>query len=682
VPWFVETSRSLAERSYRLDIQGLRAIAVLTVVAFHAGLPVPGGFVGVDMFFVISGFVITAMLQTEWGVTGRINFGRFYIRRFKRLIPALAVLVTITVAISVLVLSPFGSQQTTAKTAVGAMFFVANIIIAKTTGGYFEAPAETNPLLNIWSLSVEEQFYLAFPSILAVGWLLREKNRLFPFLIVGSFVAASFLLALLGSAHPQASLLLGFYSPITRAWEFGLGALLFLSVARRSIVSRNLATALGLLGAFILGASLWCVTRATPFPGVWTLLPVTGTILLILAGSHQSNAVTRALAARPMVKVGDWSYSIYLWHWPLIVFATLIWPGNLPAVVAGSALSFVPAIASYIWVELPLRNSQELSKPQLMMLVATTLALPLSFALGLWQAARTLFWNETPSIMAARMTLPTGWNDPSCISRIPVSKRDTAQCRWATDATGVPIYLVGDSNAMHFSEALRNAGVMLHRPVTALGADGCPLIDVFLWRKSDPSLTIECREDYIAMMNWLTTEPPGLVMIGSVDRYWRDTEDYRVSPDGRSTNVDPNLNADALNAGLQRTVKRLQKAGHAVLLLQTIPHYVFEPYSMAACTGWDVLNGLCQPTLEMPVEIANKWQEKSRYGIAYVAAATGAAVFDFRNYFCPQAKCLTKINGVNHYMPDGYHLNKNGSAQLTDTFISAIKTDDTRVSTK
>jgi peptidoglycan/LPS O-acetylase OafA/YrhL len=152
-----------AENSLRLDVQGLRAVAVLLVVAFHSGLPAPGGFIGVDVFFVISGFVIAAMLQREWAITGRLDFARFYMRRFKRLTPALAVIVTVTAAVSAFVLSPFGDQQTTAKTAIGGIFLVANAVIARTTGGYFDAPAETNPLLNIWSLSVEEQFYLVFP---------------------------------------------------------------------------------------------------------------------------------------------------------------------------------------------------------------------------------------------------------------------------------------------------------------------------------------------------------------------------------------------------------------------------------------------------------------------------------------------------------------------------------------
>ncbi len=162
--------------SRRLDIQGLRAVAVLFVVVYHAGLPLPGGFVGVDIFFVISGFVITSMLHREWLSSSRINFGRFYWRRFKRLTPALALVVVVTVLLSALLLSPMGPQQNAALTGLGSIALVANFVIASTTSGYFDAAAETNPLLNTWSLSVEEQFYVFFPSFLVFGWYLARRK--------------------------------------------------------------------------------------------------------------------------------------------------------------------------------------------------------------------------------------------------------------------------------------------------------------------------------------------------------------------------------------------------------------------------------------------------------------------------------------------------------------------------
>jgi len=161
---------------FRPDIQGLRAIAVLLVVAYHSRLPVPGGFVGVDIFFVISGFVITAMLLREWQAHSRIGLARFWWRRFFRLTPALALVIAATFVLSAMILFPL-EQRVAYETGVGALLLVANIVIARNTGGYFDAPAEGNPLLNTWSLSVEEQFYLLFPFVLVLA-LLATRSRI------------------------------------------------------------------------------------------------------------------------------------------------------------------------------------------------------------------------------------------------------------------------------------------------------------------------------------------------------------------------------------------------------------------------------------------------------------------------------------------------------------------------
>ncbi len=169
-------SVELAAHTPRHDIQGLRAIAVVAVVAFHAGLPVPGGYVGVDVFFVISGFVITAMLMREHARSGRLSLGSFYRRRVTRLLPALALMVTVTLVLTAILGSPFnGQQEITALTGAGAVLAVANVVLALRTGGYFETPPTANPLLNTWSLSVEEQFYLVFPFVLVVLWWVSRR---------------------------------------------------------------------------------------------------------------------------------------------------------------------------------------------------------------------------------------------------------------------------------------------------------------------------------------------------------------------------------------------------------------------------------------------------------------------------------------------------------------------------
>jgi peptidoglycan/LPS O-acetylase OafA/YrhL len=461
----------------RLDIQGLRAVAVLMVVAFHAGLPLPGGFVGVDIFFVISGFVITGMLVREWAVRGRIDFARFYLRRFKRLTPALAVTVGATVVMAGLVLSPLGPQQVTAQTAVGAMLLMANVVIAKTTGDYFDAPAEENPLLNTWSLSVEEQFYLGFPLILTIGWLVGRRlgrSALAPLVAVTLVGVTSFGLTLMERLDffgPDGSSVLGFYSPITRAWEFAAGSILALVSTGARAPSRVRALILSLVGAALLVASLGLITTTTPFPGVWTLLPVLGTVLLLAGGAHHSSPATRFLRTRPMVNLGDWSYSIYLWHWPFIVLASAMWPHvPLIALVAAGA-SIAPALASYYWVEQPIRQLQGLTGAKVGALVTATVVPPLLLAGSmLWVA--TDFWR--PRFESGQM--PVAFQGDIGHTEFHAFIRDTyypctppeirehaptwegqVRCFQSQPGQTVDVALMGDSHAEHLFPGLAAA---------------------------------------------------------------------------------------------------------------------------------------------------------------------------------------------------------------------------------
>jgi len=218
---------------YRPDIQGLRAIAVVAVVLFHARLPVPGGFVGVDIFFVISGFVITGLLYREWKQYARIRFAQFYKRRFLRLTPALAIVIAFAVLGSGFLMFPH-EQKVAIQTGIGALALVANIVIARTTGGYFDVPAENNPLLNTWSLSVEEQFYLFFPFILFLSWYIARKFNLarsVSLIAVGFIGLISFGVVLFSNTETgQVITWLNFYSPTVRVWEFAAGSILFLSL--------------------------------------------------------------------------------------------------------------------------------------------------------------------------------------------------------------------------------------------------------------------------------------------------------------------------------------------------------------------------------------------------------------------------------------------------------------------
>lgn len=664
----------------RLDIQGLRAIAVLLVLVYLAGLPLQGGFIGVDVFFVVSGFVITAMLMRERD-RGFIRFGRFYLRRFKRLAPALAVVTSFTVLASALLLSPLGSQQESALTAIGATTFVANIVIARTTGGYFDAPAEGNPLLHTWSLSVEEQFYFAFPLLLALCWGFGEANRrrMLPIAVVGFVALGSFALAVVGPGGIPApttlllalnNLVLGFYSPVTRAWEFAVGALVALAGLRvRATWAAAPAAALGLA---LVGYSSVVITPAN-FPGVSTLPLVFGTALVLLAGSSAPNPMSSALASRPMVVIGDWSYSLYLWHWPFVVFAKILWPEDGLAPVMAVALSVIPAYASYRWVEGPLRAMNFRSRRTGAAFIAAIILPPITAGVALFAASGQGFWLPTVQKYQAAVLTEHAGEAAGCDSFVPLSAARQAACTWNAEADGPPIYLVGDSNADHFSEAAIGAGKLLGRPVTISTTSNCPFVDAHFFRDSaDKATNDRCRGKVQGTLEHLSTSDPGTVVLAAADSYWTNPSvQLGLSADALTSDTSTKLGV--LQVGLTSIVEQLEDHGHRVVLVHTLPDrgedHLWDP---TACRLTDMLGDKaerCGP--DMFLEAADLRQQPTREVLVTVAGSTGAGLIDMGPAICPNGVC--SIEGDEFVrMQDSGHISVSQSDALAEIYAGAV----------
>ena len=490
----------------RLDIQGLRAIAVIMVVAFHAGLPVPGGFVGVDVFFVISGFVITAMLHREWLNHGCIRFRNFYMKRFKRLAPALALVVAVTMIFSAIILSPFGTQTNSARTGIGAMLSIANFVIARITGGYFDPAAETNPLLNTWSLSVEEQFYLIFPAVLVLGWVLAKRTTRLsgaPFLLISVIAILSFGLTLaqtFGQTFLGSEILLGFYSPFARAWEFAVGALLAIALTKITIsITAQIMSVVGTVGIGLLAASLWLIDGSRSSPGPWTLLPVTGTLLLLLAGTCE-NRVSRTLSTKPLVKIGDWSYSIYLWHWPFIVFSIYLWPYSPYAAIIAAVVSLAPALASYYWLEQPIRQRVIKTRIQNTKLIAAVMIPPLALAALVGVTAK-YYWQaqyesgDIPALFPGDVAIPDPWayfrgpyfpcNDEKVLYASLGDNYNTP-CGQSVPNTNIDVALVGDSHASHLFYGLAES--LTDQNIAYYTINETEITSIFDYISLDPSI--------------------------------------------------------------------------------------------------------------------------------------------------------------------------------------------------
>ena len=335
-----------ATDKYRPDIDGLRAFAVLSVVLYHA-FPqvVRGGFVGVDIFFVISGFLISSILFTEM-TEGRFSFTVFYGRRIRRIFPALAVCLAAVLAYGFVVLTPPELAQLGKHVFFGAGF-LSNIVLWSESG-YFDSAATYKPLLHLWSLGIEEQFYILWPALLWVVFRLKAKvGRLLAVLFLASFA--------INVALSITDISADFYLPVSRFWELLAGA--GLAWRRQIVLSPNVRSWISFAGLAALLTSAALFTAEMRFPGWLALLPVAGAAAVILAGPEA--AVNRIVFSnRAVVFVGLISYPLYLWHWPLISYAYVIRLGKAPTPLMATALvaaSFLLAWATYRFIEYPVR---------------------------------------------------------------------------------------------------------------------------------------------------------------------------------------------------------------------------------------------------------------------------------------------------------------------------------------
>lgn len=360
-------SGQLTHPSYRRDIDGLRAVAVLSVLGFHAFPTVlTGGFVGVDIFFVISGYLISSIIFENLE-QHRFSYIEFYSRRIRRIFPALAVVLVCTYAAGWWLLFPEEFRALGKHTAAGAGF-LANLFLYMERG-YFDSSAEAKPLLHLWSLGVEEQFYIAWPLLLGLVW----KRR---FGLVGTTLAvalASFAFNLYVLRHDSDA---AFYSPFTRFWELMIGGLLAYRMLHRSGTSSRRDAWAALAGAALIVAALLAINRTRAFPGWWALLPTVGAGLLIAA--HPGTWFnSRILGNSPAVWVGKISYPLYLWHWPLLSFARIVEGHALGGRVRMTALaaSFFLAAATYRWIETPIRRGGWGGRPMIVALAASMVAI-------------------------------------------------------------------------------------------------------------------------------------------------------------------------------------------------------------------------------------------------------------------------------------------------------------------
>lgn len=495
---------------------------------------------------------------------------------------------------------------------------------------------------------------------------------------VGSVVAglglASFVLAVLGGGSSgDDSWLLGFYGPVGRSWEFAAGALVAFGWSRIPQFSRSIGLVVGGVGALALVIGLAVLGPHTPFPGIWTLLPVGATMLLIIAGRYQGNAVTDVLSIRPMTRVGDLSYAMYLWHWPFLVFAAVLWPDAPLVALLAAVLSVAVAAASYVWVERPLRAIEFRTRAHTALFVAAVVVVPLAAAGGLGLAARHGWGIEFVQRQQAQARADHfGWSE--CMTAKTMDGPDAANpalCVIDQDSGAPAVWLVGDSNAAQYSEAAVEAARALGRPLTITTAAACPFADIYRGTGEQRTASeLACRDYYESTLAALEAEEPGTVLIGVSGANWYDSSTIgSTSGNGTSEVL---VKTSYLTDGIIRTVSALQDAGHAVVLIQ--PLYILDgsssPLAVDGCGTYEIINSGCQGHVaiaDMPVE-----QELPRNSIASVARATGARVIDLTEFQCPDRKCGNHYEGIPIYR-DGHHISVDFSEELGDVFAAALR---------
>jgi peptidoglycan/LPS O-acetylase OafA/YrhL len=690
-------------------------VAVVLVVLFHCRAGIPGGYVGVDVFFVISGFLITTQLVRELRETGRISFRGFYARRARRILPAATLTTIVTVVVAGLLLPPLAAIRVFGDARAAAMFG-ANVHFAARDADYFNADLPPSPLQHYWSLSVEEQFYFVWPLLLVLSslvWLgIRRRSaraalddaRLdgeaaapvsarprFPVVIV--MLAAVAVLSFAGSVleTPQ-SATLAYYSLGTRAWELAAGALVALSLPLAARLETRLAGVLTWTGVACIAAAAMIFDSSTPYPGGAALLPVAGAVAIIFAGSAARKrwGAEALLGTAPFQRVGAWSYSWYLWHWPILILAPALLGRSLSEseALTMALISLVIAVLSFVLVERPIRRIQTFVRhPSLgltggAVLVATSLAAvalarpvfaslhagpsvappvlvsrgttpltaQLSADLRVGVRARRVPSNLDPSVAAAAQDKPVIDKNGCLLVDAAIKSKP---CVYGDKTSHTSVVLFGDSHAAAWFPAVNRISMREGWRLLVIAKSGCPAAAVNvvrygrvftncpLWRRN--------AEQQIAALH------PALVIV-AYSQYLHGDRPLAGVPTGYgSTWLD---GTEATFSFLHRAAARVVFVTDVPMLTQVAPDCVsghmsnVRPCTVARTTG-----------IRYP-RVTHQERE--------LAARNHIDSIDSTSWFCTPGRCPVIVDNILMYR-DAQHMTPQWSRFLAPVLADALK---------
>jgi len=611
---------------FRPDLQGLRSLAILLVVLSHSGVSAfSGGFVGVDVFFVLSGYLITGLLLREYAETSRIDFAAFIARRLRRLLPALATMLSVVFVFAYIELLAFEASQQT-RSLPFAISWTSNLFFAFTTFDYFADQPSRDLFLHTWSLGVEEQFYLLWPLLLlaVLTFLRRRKMARRPWLAIalGSAFALSLALELYWM---KVNTLWAFYLMPARIWQFALGALTFVwldSVNSRTErrwyetapVFRQTAGLVGIAGIL---ASAMLLTADSAYPGLFAMAPSIAAALVIIGGQNAPGSLPQALlASRPAVWLGDRSYSWYLWHWPVLVLGS-VWPER-PGAAGTSllvALSLLLAAASFRWIERPIWKGRVSRTRPRHAFVGAVLAM-LVVVFGAPWIAEQAFRYDAPqeaSLPAElRVTVPEVYRH-DCDSW--TASAALVPCVFGNPGADRTVLLLGDSIGAQWYGLLPELFDTENWRIVVLTKSACPMVDEDFFYERIGSIYTVCTEWRDAMLEYVADSAPDVVFVGSSAYY--------------------PFTADEWKTGSRRVVEALSRSAGSVVVIPGTPMLSFDGQAcLRRAAGKSVSPQICSEFIDAPQSAV-----VADYLAEAISGLDNVHLLDLADLVCPENIC-------------------------------------------
>ncbi len=670
-PLATESTRPESHEAYRSDIEGMRAIAVLMVVAFHAGIRgLSGGFVGVDVFFAISGYLITKLLADELAASGRISLLRFVARRIRRLLPGASVVLLATLAVSSIVFPPLQMERT-AVAARAAAAYAGNVHFLGQASDYFSGDVRLNPMLHTWSLGVEEQFYLVWPLVLIglAGWR-REPGGATRRLAWGltaigvfSFLAACWCVR----ENPS----LAFYAMPLRAWEFACGGLASL-VAFPSRTGDDraarpaLAIAMGWLGlAMILFAAV-SYAPSTEFPGPGAMVPVCGASMILLAGALRPvgdrPGVGAVLGTLPMRWIGRRSYSLYLWHWPIFVLGAAIRPdGGFAFTLGLFLLALILADLTFRIVETPFRATRGTRAHSrhawrtVGIGAAATAALVLTTEAARRAAITASHGPLQQAITVASHDLGRAYDD-GCVNFM--GEEQVHVCRYGSPSSKTTIMLFGDSHTVQWLPAIEAVARARGWGVLLIAKTRCATADVPVYIPTTGRRATACERWRRAAMDTIRQRHPAVVLLSNAMCYIRWS--------GLPAEI-PAVSAAEWENGMLGTLTALRESGVQPIVIQATPELHPNVLACLSRSGWvDRRRGACG--VDRAIALSSEVADLER---RVVAAVAGSHVIDLTDILCQHDACTPMIGDIVANQ-DGDHLTSRMTRLLAPMFAGVL----------